>query len=411
VNDVAVVFQSEFVRRLRSRPYVIGTLFGALALAVIALLPGLIEHAFGESGKRIVLAGPPVLVSQAARQLAKDYDIVDTVAVAPATPSLAYLDAHRNAAALVEIAARGGLHVTVYARDAGAVRDALGNDLVGLNLALATRLPEARIDKLLVVPVAVESLDAKFADDAGAGAAKSIALGMVTILYLAIILNAQSILGSVAEEKTSRIAELLVATIEPWKLLCGKILATSASGALQIAVWIGAGYAALPLIATQDAGPSTAAGPSTDALFFVLDTLGPQVVGAFALFFIIGFLQFALLYAGIASLISRTEDIGSVVAPLVLPVVGGFLIAQVAVVAPNATNVAILSLIPLISPFVMFARIAVATIPVWQVALSLLINLAAIGAIALLAGKLYRVGMLTYGRPPKLSQVWAVLRS
>jgi len=235
---------------------------------------------------------------------------------------------------------------------------------------------------------------------------------MVTILYLAIILNAQSILASVAEEKTSRIAELLAATVAPAQLLAGKILATAASGALQIALWIGAAYFAAPLIAAQNTDPSApAAASSTDALFGVLNTLGPPVVAAFAVFFLIGFIQFALLYAGAASLISRTEDIGSVVAPLVIPVVAGFLVAQVAVVAPNAANVVVLSMIPLLAPFVMFARIAVATIPLWQIALSLLINLGAIAVIAIFAGKLYRVGLLTYGRPPRLAQVWAVLRS
>jgi ABC-2 type transport system permease protein len=413
MNDIAVIFQTEFVRRLRSRPYIIGTLFGAVGLVLIALLPGIIQQSFGESGKRIVLAGPPALVSQAQRLLKKDYDIVGTLPAAPPHPSLALLDAHGNAAALVELAeVSGGLHVTVFARDAGAVRDALGNDLVPLNVALSTNVPEARIDKLLVVPIDTESLDAKFTSGAGAETAKGIALAMVTILYLAIILNAQNILASVAEEKTSRIAELLVATVAPAQLLAGQILATAASGALQIVVWIGAGYAAAPLIAAQNADPSSpATSASTDALFSVLNTVGPSVVAAFAVFFILGFIEFALMYAGAASLISRTEDIGSVVAPLVIPVVAGFLVAQVAVVAPNSGNVVILSMIPLLSPFVMFARIAVATIPAWQIALSILINLAAIAVIALFAGKLYRVGLLTYGRPPKLAQVWAVLRS
>jgi len=300
----------------------------------------------------------------------------------------------------------------VFARDAGAVRDALGADLVPLNVALATQLPAARIGRLFDVPVDVRSLDAKFTDSAGAEAAKGIALAMVMILYFAIILNAQNIMSSVAEEKTSRIAELLVATVRPAKLLAGKILATTATGALQIAVWIGAAYLAAPLIAAPSADPvATANGSAGDAVFAVLNTIGPAVVAAFAVFFLIGFVQFALMFASAASLISRTEDIGSVVAPLVLPVIAGFLIAQVAVVAPNASNVVVLSLVPLISPFVMFARIAVATIPLWQVALSMLINLAAIAVIAVFAGKLYRVGLLTYGRPPKLAQVWAVLRS
>jgi ABC-2 type transport system permease protein len=414
MNVIAVIFQTEFMRRVRSRPYLIGTLFGAVGLAAIAVLPGILAASLGASTKTIVLAGPPALVAQARVLLRKDYDVVATVVVPPAHPTLAYLDAHGKAAALVEIdrTARG-LHVTVFARDAGAVRDALGNDLVPLNVALATNLAQARIDQLLVVPVDTESLDAKFADGAGAETAKGIALAMVTILYLAIILNAQSIVSSVAEEKTSRIAELLVATVRPSTLLAGKILATAASGVVQIAVWIGAGYAAAPLIAAQNTDPSSAlaAGAGNDAIFSVLNSIGPSVIAAFAAFFIIGFIQFALMYASAGSLISRTEDLGSVVAPLVIPVVAGFLVAQIAVMAPNSTNVIVLSMIPLVSPFVMFARIAVATIPLWQVALSVAINVAAIVVIAILSGKLYRVGLLTYGRPPKLAQVWAVLRS
>jgi len=414
VNDIAVIFQTEFVRRIRSRPYLIGTIFGAIGLALIAILPGIMANSMGASSRSIVLAGPPALIAPARALLAKDYDVVATVADAPAPPSIAYLDAHGKASALVVIARRGaGLHVTVYARDAGADRTALGHDLVPLNVALSTNVPQSRIDALLVVPVDTESLDAKFADGAGAEAAKGIGLAMVTILYLAIILNAQNILASVAEEKTSRIAELLVATVRPSTLLTGKILATAASGVLQIAVWIGAAYAAAPLFASQYGDPSSSAASTAanDALFALIGRIGPAVVAAFAVFFVIGFLQFALLYASAGALISRTEDMGSVVAPLVIPVVVGFLMAQVAVVAPDSANVVILSMVPLVSPFVMFARIAVATVPLWHVGLSIAINLGAIVAIAIGAGKLYRVGLLTYGRAPTFSQVWAVLRS
>jgi len=415
MNDIAVIFQTEFMRRIRSRPYIIGTLFGAFGLAVIAILPGILAASLGANTKTIVLSAPPALLAPAATLLRKHYDVVALEVAPPAHPTLAYLDAHGKASALVEIGRTPrGLHVTLFARDAGAVRDALGEDLVPLNVALATKLAQRRIDQLLVVPVETKSLDAKFASGAGAETAKGIALAMVTILYLAIILNAQNILASVAEEKTSRIAELLVATVRPSTLLAGKILATAASGIVQIAVWIGAAYVAAPLIAAQNTDPSSlATGASTgnDALFSVLNSIGPSVIAAFAAFFIIGFLQFALMYASAGALISRTEDMGSVVAPLVIPVVAGFLVAQIAVVAPNATNVIVLSMIPLVSPFVMFARIAVATIPLWQVVLSVALNLAAIVVIAVFAGKLYRVGLLTYGRPPKLTQVWAVLRS
>ena len=411
MNVIPVIFQTEFMRRIRSRPFILGTLIGAVALVLIALLPALLDRSFGDAGKRIVLAGDATLVAQAKTLLAKDYQIVATTSEVPAHPTLAYLDAHAKASALVVLHGDGsGLRLHVFARDAGAVRSALGDDLVPLNVALATHVPQQRIARLLTVPVETSSFDAKFAHGDSAATAKGVALAMLALLYVSIIFTSQNVLSSVAEEKTSRIAELLVATVAPSRLLAGKILAAAATGALQIGVWAGAAYLAGPLIAAQSGAPAPAPG-SGNALFGLGDVLTAPVVIAFAAFFLVGFFQYALLYAAAASLISRTEDLGSVTGPLVIPVVAGFLVAQFAIVAPNEAKVVVLSMLPLISPFVMFTRVAVATVPAWQMALSIAINLGAVVAIAVAAGKIYRVGLLTYGRPPKLAQVWATLRS
>jgi ABC-2 type transport system permease protein len=115
--------------------------------------------------------------------------------------------------------------------------------------------------------------------------------------------------------------------------------------------------------------------------------------------------------AGFASLINRTEDLGSISLPLVAPVIAAFFIAMVTLDSPDASWAVTSSMIPLISPFVMFARIAVSNVPAWQLALSIGINVVALYLITIMAGKIYRVGMLLYGRAPKLSQVWHVLRS
>jgi ABC-2 type transport system permease protein len=89
-----------------------------------------------------------------------------------------------------------------------------------------------------------------------------------------------------------------------------------------------------------------------------------------------------------------------------VPVVGGFIIAISALAVPDSPAVVVTSFIPLIAPFVMFARIVVSSVPAWQIAASLAINIAAIYVIALLGGRIYRVGMLLYGRAPRLSQIW-----
>jgi ABC-2 type transport system permease protein len=132
---------------------------------------------------------------------------------------------------------------------------------------------------------------------------------------------------------------------------------------------------------------------------------------AFLAFFVVGFAQYGVLYAAAASLINRTEDLGSVAGPLVVPVVLGIILAQVALQFPNSPNMVICSLIPLISPFVMFTRVAVSDVPAWQIVLSLAINIGTAVLLAWISGKIYRVGMLLYGRAPSLKQVLATLRT
>jgi ABC-2 type transport system permease protein len=136
----------------------------------------------------------------------------------------------------------------------------------------------------------------------------------------------------------------------------------------------------------------------------------PELLSFIALF-ALGFLQFSMLFAGIGSLINRTEDLGSVSMPIIIPVVGGFLAAIATLEMPDAPWAIVMSFVPLISPFVLFARIAVSDVPAGQLAAGLIVNLLAAWFIALMAGKLYRVGMLLYGRPPSLKQVWSVIRS
>ena len=94
-----------------------------------------------------------------------------------------------------------------------------------------------------------------------------------------------------------------------------------------------------------------------------------------------------------------------------MPIVAAFLIAITGLAAPDTPLVVACSFVPLLAPFVMFVRIAVSTVPLWQIALSLAINLVALYIIAILAGKIYRVGMLLYGRAPSLRQVWSVIVS
>ncbi len=410
LNLLAVVFQAEFLRKVRSRPYLIGTIIGVLGIFAFTSLPVLLTRFIGGSDHSLVLVGPPPITAAVTQLVRGDYKIVDTLPEMTEKPSIAFLDAHHGAAAVVVLARDAkGLHATAYARDAGAWGNSFRRDLAPLNVQYATNLTAARITALLDVPVVVKSLDAKFADERSAGAARGVATLLVFLLYMSIILNAQSVMSSVAEEKTSRIAELLVATVSPAQLLAGKIFAAGAAGTIQLALWCITGIYTGQTLVGLTSGTASAASMATPALGAIPITAGQGV--AFVLFFLVGFIQYATMYAAAASLINRTEDLGSVTVPLVLPVVGGFLVAQFALVQPNAPSVQIISQVPLLAPFVMFTRIAIASVPLWQIVLSLLVNIVATVAIVYAAGKVYRVGLLMYGKMPSLKQVIATIRA
>jgi ABC-2 type transport system permease protein len=412
VNTIAIVFNAEFTRRIRSRAFFAGTVIGAVGILAMTILPLVMGGMMSSSTKKIVLVGPPALTEQAKKALAHDFEVSAVLTTLDQTPTAAFLDAHGKASAVAILAARpGGLHVTAYTREPSLFREAVDRDLARLQIALALGVPPSRIESSSKLSVDVHDVSGRFADADAADAAKGVAFLFVILLYLSILLNAQAIMTSVAEEKTNRIAELLVATIDPSRLLTAKILAAAATSVIQLGAWVAtgivAGRVAAPLFAHGNAMAGSASGATA---FGSVDVTSGEIV-AFVAFFAVGFAQYAVLYAAAASLINRTEDIGTVTGPLVIPVVIAFFLAIVGMQAPNSPSIVICSMIPLISPFVMFTRVAVTTVPAWQLVVSLALNVGMALLLAWVSGKIYRVGLLLYGRPPSVKQILATLRT
>ena len=411
MNEMITVFSVEFTRRLKSRPFLIGTAIGVLFIFGTFQFGKLLGNA-ASGPKRIILAGPPQLVDQARGLLAKDFQIVESLPPLVQKPSVKWLEAHHQAVAAIELRRSGNrLETTAYALDlANFPARRLGADIAPLNLAIATHVPERRIRDLIDMRVHVRSVTDKFASAEAADIAQGIAYSLVFILYISIVMNNQSIMSSVAEEKTSRVAELLVATVNPQWLLGGKILAGVALGLLQLAAWIAAG-----MLSGQHVFASPAAGaaplPAAAGAGVLGLPISPGEIALLFVFFVIGYISYAVISAAVASLITRPEDLGTVSFPIVMPIVIAVLLANYALVAPNSNTIIATSFIPLLAPFVMFTRSVVGDVPSWQIALSLAINVASIVIFVWFSAKLYRIGLLLYGRPPKLGQIIAILRS
>ena len=254
-------------------------------------------------------------------------------------------------------------------------------------------LPSAQAQELLT-PVKVESVRIERGREAkGSGNGRFLEIVvMVMLIYVAVLLYGISVMRSVLEEKTSRIIEVLLSSASSTELMTGKLLGVGAVGLTQIVVWtVMAGVIALPSLAAQ---------PNFSEL-----QISPLVMISFVLYFLFGYLLYSTMYATIGA-ITTTEQEGQqlqflIVMPLVLSV---FMLMPV-LRTPDSAVVVWLSMVPFFSPIVMYARIVVQTPPLWQIALSLVLMVATIAGLVVLCARIYRIGVLIYGKRPTLPEI------
>lgn len=213
--------------------------------------------------------------------------------------------------------------------------------------------------------------------------------GLVTgiLLFMAIMISGQLIAQGVVEEKTSRVVELLLSTVRPWQLMAGKVLGIGL---------VGLGQVALVVLA----GVGTALGLG------LVDTstidLGTAAVWALV-WFVVGFVSYALLMAGLGALVSRQEDVGAVTTPVTFLMIVPYIVGvSVAPWAPDNPLVVWLSYVPLCSPLLMPVRIALGSAETWEALLALGLSLAVIPVLVWLAAKIYSNAVLRTGARVKL---------
>jgi len=217
--------------------------------------------------------------------------------------------------------------------------------------------------------------------------------GFVMIMMMTLVTWGAQIMRSVVEEKGSRVVEVLLSSISPRDLLFGKVVGTGLAGLTQLVIWSVAGLA---LTAPGLIGALAEVGPIHVA---------PSAFLYMILFYVLGFLLYSSVFTVIGAMCSNEQDaqqlVGLATMPMMFPVLFLLLIMQ----SPNGTASIVLSLIPLLTPMVMMARIALVSPPVWQIALSIVLLVAAIWGALSFSSRVFRVGILMYGKRPSLREV------
>jgi ABC-2 type transport system permease protein len=217
------------------------------------------------------------------------------------------------------------------------------------------------------------------------------------MLYVTIMIYGQQVMNGVLEEKTSRIVEVIISTVSPFELMMGKLLGICAVALTQIGVWF-ATATALTAPGVIAAIPVLAKGPG-------LPQISLAIFGNFVGFFVVGFFMYATFYAAIGSAFNDIKEAQQAASSAsFLYVLPGLLMFPV-INDPGGVLATVASLVPPLTPLLMMLRVAVKTPPVWQIALGYLLAIAFTIFMVWVAAKIYRVGILMYGKKPTLKEL------
>ena len=218
---------------------------------------------------------------------------------------------------------------------------------------------------------------------------------MIFALYLVILLYGQMVATSVATEKSSRAMELLITSAKPISMMFGKVIAACTAGLCQILAVFGS--AILFYNINESAWSDN---PIIQSIF----NIPPELLVYMLIYFILGFVIYAFLYGAIGSTVSKLEDINTAVMPITLIFVAGFMIVMYSMGSGSVDNtvIQVCSYIPFTSPMAMFTRIAMSTVPFYEILISIIILIGSVIGIGVLSARIYRVGVLLYGTKPNL---------
>ena len=423
MRNTWIILKREYIERVRTRSFLVLTVLLPAIMAVLLALPAKMAT-MGQKGQHIVIVASTEQFGEAVRQQLLASPVVDDDEESSADDTARQkaedqytIEIHTNPSEAERASLRDKLStraidgylwltddaiaarkVTWYSREIMGFRerswlsDAVSRVVAQQELASKGMTAEQAsqiVDPVRVQPVRIER--GREAKGSGTGRFLEIVV-MVMLLYMAVLFYGISVMRSVLEEKTSRIIEVLLSSASSTELMAGKLLGVGAVGLTQILAWaVMAGVVALPALAAQ---------PYLSEL-----EISPWVMAAFALFFLLGYLLYSTMYATIGA-ISTTEQEGQQLQFLiVIPLVLSVFMLTAAIRTPDSPAVVWMSLIPFFAPIVMYARIVVQTPPLWQILLSLALLVGTVAGLVVLCARIYRIGVLIYGKRPTLPEI------
>lgn len=420
MGKFGAVFAREYLERVRTRWFIIATVFGPVLFGALFILPMLLGSRAAQSsrlGETVIIDATDVGLGQRVASIMGDPSRVEqttevrvvepgelaaieslTVAQVQARERRGYviLDGRTAAGVSARYAGRDASSLPTMERLERAIREAV----------LAQRLERegvsaAQIDEISRLRPQLQSESITDRGRGGSGLAGFIfAFGVALYLYAAIILYGQNVLRGVMEEKQSRVSEVVLSSVSANKLLAGKVLGVGAVGMTQLLIWTASGIAIYKLRA-----PLMAQFGQQSANTMALPDVSVGVWAACLAYFVLGFLLYAALFAAVGAMVGSEQEAQQAAQPVMLLIVASVVFMQPVLFDPVGRLAQVMTMVPFSSPILMPMRMSMVPVPLDEIAASMVILALSSALVIWIAARIYRVGLLMYGKRPTMREL------
>lgn len=429
-SKIGIVIEREYMIRIRRKSFIVMTLLGPILMLLLMSAPALLMAIGGEDDQVVAVLDHTGLYGD----VLKD---TQTYKFVPATKSLAnYRDEAKSATVSGVLEIRQDLREDPKAMTLFSFKTLPTGLESYINGQLSSYVTQQKLASHEVpgLEEIIRSSETKLevqtyrvgsdGEETLSSGTVAMALGLVLsmLIYMFISLYGSQVLQSVMEEKKSRIMEVMVSSVRPFDLMMGKILGVGAVGLTQIAIWgvLLLGFSQIGGLVLASMLPSGeamgAVGATSQGGFDIVSlqaTLGSmnylELFICFTLYFLGGFLLYASLFAALGSAVSSEEDAQSLMWPITIILLFSFYAGFACMNAPDSTLAHVASYIPFSTPVVMMIRIPYG-VSLWEEVLSMVILYGSFVGITFISAKIYRIGVLMYGKKPTLRDLWRWLR-
>ncbi|PYI49927.1 ABC transporter permease [Paenibacillus flagellatus] len=421
MNKVSTVIRFTFMNRVRAKSFVVTTLIFAIILSVIINLPAIISTFSSSDGPdRVGIVGKETNVTRALSDYYAKKPEPELAIVMLGDAGSKEANAKRGKEKLDAKEIVGYLELdddasadfpkaTYYSKSTMfSMESKLRGALQAVKAELAVRdlgLSSQQLAKLNA-PVSIATVQVQEGTSGKTESQMMLAYGLVYVLlfllYMTVIGYGNMVATEITAEKSSRVMEVLISSVSPLKQMFGKMIGICLLGLVQIVVLVV--VAAANLLIPQNL--EQLRGLNIDPGDIQLSLLGYFVV-----FYLLGYFIYASIFAAVGSLVSRTEEVGQAIMPVTFLIIAGFMIAMFGLQNPNAPFVVAMSFVPFFSPLIMFLRIGMSDPAWWEVWLSIALTAGAMLAFGWLAAKIYRVGVLLYGKRPSFRELRKAMKA